>query len=145
MKPDEQRIAIARWHGTLDRWAIVKRGLYYRPGAHGYTNRLEEAWILPEVEADKHVYARGEEPVSKIQVPPPDYLADLNAMREAEEKLPYELLADYTSQLARMAQAHHPQSESSFHKRYVCATAAQRAEALLRTLGLWRDNEKEQQ
>jgi hypothetical protein len=57
----------------------------------------------------------------------PDYLSDLNAMHEAERVLTYEQFDDYYIELAkRMVRPFH-------------ATAAQRAEAFLRTLNLWEE------
>jgi hypothetical protein len=57
----------------------------------------------------------------------PDYLADLNAMHEAEKVLTYEQLDDYYFGLAkRMVRPFH-------------ATAAQRAEAFLCAIGKWEE------
>jgi hypothetical protein len=53
----------------------------------------------------------------------PDYLNDLNAMHEAEKTLNYDQLDNYYFEMAkRMVRPYH-------------ATAAQRAEAFLRTIG----------
>lgn len=52
---------------NADRWVLMKRGLYYRPNAKGYTGNLAEAWIITEAEADKHVYPH-DEPVTKHRV-----------------------------------------------------------------------------
>jgi hypothetical protein len=49
----------------------------------------------------------------------PHYCSDLNAIHEAEKTLPDSLFVVYANKLAP------------------CATAAQRAEAFLRTLNLW--------
>lgn len=57
----------------------------------------------------------------------PDYLEDLNAMHEAEKVLTHEQFDDYYVRLCiKIARPYH-------------ATAAQRAEAFLRTLGLWKE------
>ena len=58
----------------------------------------------------------------------PDYCADLNAMHEAEAKLSLEKLYKLEAHLKQMAGA-------------VCfrATARQRAEAFLKTLGKWEE------
>jgi hypothetical protein len=61
---------------------------------------------------------------------PPDYLNDLNAMHEAETVLNPEQLSEYYIQLA------------SAMFRPFRASAAQRAEALLRTLGKWKEASK---
>lgn len=50
-------------------WVLMKRGLYYRPKANGYTSNIEEAWRLTEAEADRHVYPH-DEPVTKHRAPP---------------------------------------------------------------------------
>ena len=62
----------------------------------------------------------------------PDYLNDLNAMHEAEKVLTNEHWETYAGHLAEL---HQPLA--SF--RFLHATAAQRAEAFLRTLNLWVD------
>jgi hypothetical protein len=57
---------------------------------------------------------------------PPDYLNDLNAMHKAEKIMSYDEFDEYYVQLSmKMVRPFH-------------ATAAQRAEAFLRTLDLWK-------
>jgi len=56
-----------------DAWVIMKRGLYYRPQAHGYTSCLCDAWKCSHEEAKKHEYLRGDEPVTIKPAPPKDY------------------------------------------------------------------------
>jgi hypothetical protein len=58
--------------------------------------------------------------------PLPDYLNDLNAMHEAEKVLSHNQGSDYYDVLC----------EISTYKAHM-ATAAQRAEAFLKTLNLW--------
>jgi len=60
----------------------------------------------------------------------PDYLSDLNAMHEAEKILNTNQAADYCELLRPIICG---------CWRLVHATAAQRAEAFLRTLGLWEE------
>jgi hypothetical protein len=60
----------------------------------------------------------------------PDYLNDLNAMHEAEKAL------DGMDQLTYLAKLHEGNHYCSWAG--TCATAAQRAEAFLKTLGLWK-------
>ena len=71
--------------------------------------------------------AYGRHPVHTAGVdwdlPLPDYCNDLNAMHEAEMELPDELFVRYANRIPP------------------CATAAQRAEAFLKTLNLWRNEE----
>ena len=56
----------------------------------------------------------------------PDYLNDLNAMHEAEKIMSYDEFDEYYVQLSmKMVRPFH-------------ATAAQRAEAFLKTLNLWK-------
>ena len=62
----------------------------------------------------------------------PDYLNDLNAMHEAEKVLTDRQTRTYTANLWRMT--HYAKIFSSIH-----ATAPQRCEAFLRTLGLWEE------
>ena len=62
----------------------------------------------------------------------PDYLNDLNAMHEAEKVLTYAQGGDMTLWIQRMTCAGYgPQ---------LFATAAQRAEAFLRTIGKWEES-----
>jgi hypothetical protein len=68
----------------------------------------------------------------------PDYLNDLNAMHEAEKVLSrgehyYQTggFGRYKTALAEVCDEQHP----------IDATAAQRAEAFLRTIGKWEDDE----
>jgi len=64
----------------------------------------------------------------------PDYCNDLNAMHEAEKAIfPYYGTV-YSNKLARVTGA-----EMSDDTDYFCATARQRAEAFLRTLGKWKE------
>ena len=62
----------------------------------------------------------------------PNYLADLNAMRDAEMVLAPDQITDYLEWLGMC-------SGDDAHQvwAYVHATAAQRAEAFLRTIGKW--------
>lgn len=66
----------------------------------------------------------------------PDYLHDLNAMHEAEKKCVWQLdrYCDYIDELRLVCKDMYPH----------CATSTQRAEAFLRTLGLWIKCEKEE-
>ena len=80
----------------------------------------------------------------------PDYLNDLNAMHEAEETLDASQCAEYARQLMK----HHPTycvtvldtrfapTEEIAYETYqlLHATAAQRAEAFLRTIGKWEES-----
>lgn len=64
----------------------------------------------------------------------PNYLNDLNAMYEAEKVLNMPQFMDYISELSLLVSHNKTSSPCG---RTVTATAAQRAEAFLRTLNLW--------
>lgn len=64
----------------------------------------------------------------------PDYTQDLNAMHEAEKVLEINQWGHYKENLTVCA------APSGFPSHYWHATAAQRAEAFLRTIGKWEDD-----
>ena len=92
-----QRIADAIGEGDLH--FVMKRGLYYRPMAQGYTSNPDEAWRLPLAEAKAHECLRGDEPVTLRKCPPRNFCGSLDAMRVAEEVIPRHLLARYTHEI----------------------------------------------
>ncbi len=66
----------------------------------------------------------------------PDYPNDLNAMHEAEKRIPDEDFMEYVNRLEGLyLDLSENQSTAGSH----CATASQRAEALLRTFKKWKD------
>jgi hypothetical protein len=65
---------------------------------------------------------------------PPDYLNDLNAMTEAVMSLPEEMQNNYLGYLAGICEVKMVKDVFRMHN----ATAAQRAEAFLKTLNLWK-------
>lgn len=65
MTNEEKSLRIAKFCGKDNLFVLKKRGLYYRPGASGYTSNISEAWILAEDEANKHVYPY-DEPVTAV-------------------------------------------------------------------------------
>ena len=80
--------------------------------------------------------------------PPPDYLNDLNAMHEAEMYLTEHtggtFANDYPTVLEHIVDPDRPRlGEPADPDRFdmYTATAAQRAEAVLKTLGLWTEEE----
>ena len=138
MTDQEINRAVAESVGD-DRWLIVKRGYFYRPNGHGYTSHVSEAWVLPLADAKKHEYLIGEEPVTLWKAPIPDYCNDLNAMHEVEKGVFGSSTAwlDFAVNLMNVLQA----SDMSELDGMTCilqATARQRAEAYLRTIGKWR-------
>jgi hypothetical protein len=68
----------------------------------------------------------------------PNYLGDLNAMHAAEEKLTDEQQRNYFC--FALHDAVNGSEYFDGHKWYAHASAAQRAEAFLRTLSLWKDS-----
>jgi hypothetical protein len=119
MSPEQQRIAIAEACG----WTNVHPS---NPPC-GYTER----------------YA-GTPSATIVCVPIPDYLNDLNAMHEAETYGCFDLNnKSYAKNLAEVVLRdpqgmHHITANWWAIKRIATATAAQRAEAFLKTLNLWK-------
>lgn len=135
MKDEEINREIAEHLGW--KWyAVEKGGWYYRQGGAGYTNRIEEAGRYTEAEARKEL-VRGE-PMGVHPIPPPNYCSDLNSMHEAEETLDADI---YSSESPRYAYARHLYEIVDGVRQPFRATARQRAEAFLRTVGKWRENE----
>ena len=112
MSPEAQRIVIAKSVG----WT----GIYYNP-VHG-------GWMGTRPKEDRDSYYLL------------DYLNDLNAMHEAEKILDITKVEQYCSTLVRIVR--HSLGiddyESILPTRFaVYSTAAQRAEAFLKTIGKW--------
>lgn len=125
MTPEAQRIAIAE--------------------ACGWTNIcLQPLWVsdiedeFPPVLCGTHPSKGRLEGIPKRFGPLPDYLNDLNAMHEAEKILTEVQFGDYYIEHLKMARG---ESQYTIDRSMVCATAAQRAEAFLRTIGKWTTNE----
>jgi hypothetical protein len=109
MKPESQRIAIAEACG----W---KNLCWYRVD-------VNEEILIGNSPKDTHPYSS----------PVPDYLNDLNAMHEAERVIPENLRGAYTTTLHIFSSHYADEREwLAIH-----STAAQRAEALLRTINKW--------
>ncbi len=119
---EQQRIKIAEAMG----WGFVPSG----DDANG--NAFPESWIHED----------GSEAFDANGLP--DYLNDLNLMHEAEKALEGlerdSLYPRYLSHTYSKERGAHPME---FEKCAVFCTAAQRAEAFLRTLGLWEEPTKE--
>jgi hypothetical protein len=113
MTPERQRIAIAEACG----WEI-KPPLVYAPDGRCV---VTDVWTNGQV-------------LSSI----PDYLTDLNAMHEAEKVLRG---TDFQQDNDVVFYKRWHEYQCYLIKRYgASATATQRAEAFLRTLGLWKDD-----
>ena len=80
----------------------------------------------------KHVFVQAQYPTGHSQLP--DYCNDLSAMHEAEKSLNPSLAGCYARTLTSIAW----QSEQPVFAP-MSATAAQRAEAFLRTIGKWEE------
>lgn len=115
MKPDQQRIAIAK--------------------ACGWKHKLNRSqrWITSNPEGEIKQYSHKDIGKDWPKWCLPDYLTDLNAMHEAEKTLTDKQEYDYQVLICRMF-------DIGFKS--ICAPAAQRAEAFLKTLGLWVSNDE---
>ena len=112
MNPEAQRIAIAEACG----WKLIRR-----VGNSGHE------W---------NVYESPDGRISSVVTETlPDYLNDLNAMHEAEKAMSQSQKTRYIFELQTLCGGQH------FGDNYF-ATPSQRAEAFLRTLGLWKEDEK---
>ncbi len=122
MKPEAQRIAVAEACG----WKFAK----IRKGSCG-GDVCESVWFKPGFEPSEQT---ADWITHNGRIDPPDYLNDLNAMHEAEKVLRPVQWVSYWSFLEPIVCR--PYNTSILH-----ATATQRAEAFLRTLGLWEESE----
>lgn len=132
MNKTKQRIAIAEACGWTGPFPTSKEWL------EGYGREGEDVWALcgTDPEGDR--------------APLPDYLNDLNAMHEAEKRLTGDIFSKWAQHLVNIvirdtagpeldiADVSSPVEMCGHIAR---ATAAQRAEAFLRTIGKWK-NEK---
>lgn len=138
MNPERQRIAIAEACGW-EMWTETTGKHWWERGIH----RPDGSQIVWGYECDP--YLSWEAAVEDDCIP--DYLNDLNAMHEAEMTLsptPDELeichgrYTEYLHSLCKVCG--YPENERIlFAWPIVTATAAQRAEAFLKTLNLWQD------
>lgn len=152
MSPEAQRIAIAEVCGFRKvheifysrdrkvRWATPRR--FFRPPNSDYGNKLHpnQHWGW----ADPEPWAGSAPDWGNV----PDYLNDLNAMHEAEKVIPQRDRCLYHGKLIKSTgpdgiidlvddYGEWSTSESTSFFALIHATAAQRAEAFLRTLGKW--------
>jgi hypothetical protein len=125
MNSDKQRIAIAEYCGWKDVRGVTHLGI---PPENGmlfpYPEHHEEDWRL--------------KPFHGI----PDYLNDLNAMHEAEKMLyndknQSERYAEFLLDVLEVPSPFIGTARCAFLTNH--ATAAQRAEAFLKTIGKWED------
>ena len=145
MTPENQRIALAMFDGWVwyrtpmipsDRFA--HRALFH-PQIHEYQEQ-SDIW---KVRADGTERMCNWDYMAKEGYVP-DYLHDLRAMNVAEEKLTPEQWVEYAHQLAAVTspKLNNPyQSALAWEVVWLIlhASASQRAEALLKTIGKWED------
>jgi hypothetical protein len=122
MNPEQQRIEIAKACG----WELKSNGLspMWSWQNESLTHRIK--WVAHKEMASQGVL--------------PDYINDLNSMHEAEKTLDNDLDLDYSENLEIATGARWGANNSYDMSKYRSATAAQRAEAFLRTLGLWEES-----
>ena len=111
MTPEQQRVAIAQacgWKTQVESWPKGNKTTWLDPSANQVCG----------------------------QTFPPDYLNDLNAMHEAEKALTWQQHLTFRKQLWDLVITLGP--EDTWDRQFISATAAQRAEAFLRTLNLWK-------
>ncbi len=119
MTKEEQRIAIAKACG----WTAIQQG-----------NTAHFQRMLGVSPANKGRTSDGGLILHEI----PNYLNDLNAMRDAEKVLATEQHEQFRDLLFGLTMVYDHDCELN-HRAYISATAAQRAEALLKTLNLWKE------
>ena len=119
MSPEQQRIAIA----TACGWKCAN---------HADVMKFKQGWTMPEK------WCMDPKGVLRFNHDRPDYLGDLNACHEMEKALTYEQMIDYSRHVGKAVTRHLPSSRAAWMDfKLITATAAQRAEAFLRTLNLW--------
>ena len=116
MSPEKQRIAIAEACG----WKFTHFEKFRPEGDSPFVDQIS----VPMGTSAEHL----------CSIPLPDYLNDLNAMHEAEKVLTD---AQWDRYIYVSLASPHYGSLSTLARAWVSATAAQRAEAFLKTLNLW--------
>lgn len=132
MTPEEQNIAIAEAYGWI--WhhcptsniEIDRFGQLLKLGSRKWTGWLK----------GKHHSATGHWHQTYI----PDYIHDLNASHEAEGVLTDNQWHRYVIEMEEIMERDAPESKRGNRERFFMnATASQRSEAFLRTIGKWKD------
>jgi len=119
VNPEQQRVAIAEACG----WKEIRAEIDWLP------KELTGIFTWPHpTDAEKIKYFINRKPI-------PDYLNDLNAMHEAEKVLTVDQLIDQAEWLGASSNEMPIKSWAVLLR----ATAAQRAEAFLRTIGKWKE------
>lgn len=120
---------------------LKKRGLWYRPGGHGYTSCEREAGRYTREQAKQHEYPH-DEPVTIHEFSRLDYCNSLDACREFESKLTGDDRSLYIDILYVLCVVGNDEAPvGDFENQWVMfnATPLQRCEAFLRTKGHWHD------
>jgi hypothetical protein len=116
------------WKSTVTRWFCSKDD-----GKSGWLfdeckEKCEE--YLKDIKETDWRYGSTIHPSMSL---PPKYCEDLNLMHEAEKSIPDSIAYYYGNKIGTVTGA-----EDSLCLSFYCATARQRAEAFLRTLGRWK-------
>jgi hypothetical protein len=117
MSPEAQRIAIAEACGWTECYPATKT-------PHGFFDAYGRKKLPCGSRKDERL---------------PDYLNDLNAMHEAEDNLLGMNKAEFAVKLCRIVGRDWPNGIAGGSFAHIHATAAQRAEAFLCTLGKWEE------
>jgi hypothetical protein len=118
--PEAQRIAIAEACG-------------WKNADHPDAMKLKQGWTMPEK------WCMDPNGVLQFNHKRPNYLNDLNAMHDAEKVLTNEQDLEYSEALEQVVEGRFVTNNAEDMRRLRSATAAQRAEAFLRTIGKWRE------
>lgn len=137
MSPDETRIAIAEACG----WTLIQvreplmEGMY--PYVCGMNPNPDVIHTVIEIRGDERIERKPIEPDYDWEELP-EYTYDLNAMHEAEETLTKKQHWQYITHLVELTGA---EWTDAYEEVMVVAhaTAAQRAEAFLKTVGKWKE------
>lgn len=134
MTNEDKIKAIAELDGP-EMYGVMKRGLWYRENAKGYTDDTNKAWHLTKEEAEKHNYPH-DEPVRALLLPFRPYLTSYDAIIPVIEKIIInrDLLQKFYDNLG----THFPNSRFVDHW-FECLTATpeQLSDALLKATGKW--------
>jgi hypothetical protein len=115
MKPEQQRIAIAEACGWTNVAPLIVKNVKHEGDNITVGIRSDDGWI-------------------------PDYLNDLNAMHEAEKVLTQQQRIEYVRELGFIWTGRNDRAIPNWWFVHA-ATADERAEAFLRTIGKWEDDE----
>jgi hypothetical protein len=127
-----------RWKSSVKQWFCSKDG-----GESGwlfdeYKEKCEE--YLNNIKETDWRYGSTIHPSMSL---PPKYCEDLNLMHEAEKALDYEQADDFWDFLCDTTSQDNDERENPLPWRFARthATARQRAEAFLKTVGKWKEND----